>query len=268
MLALVHIHKTAGTTLDDILARSYGVRHCYLPPVNGKTWLSADDYRRVQKLCPPLDSIAGHYVSAFSDLDIARPDIRYYTFLREPLVRCASHYQYQLQQQGKRYPFEEWIVRHVKRNPQTARIAGRNGTVSDAIEMLKTRFFFTGLVERFDESLVIFRQRVGDPRLAIGYRRRRVAENDDIKNELLADSRTRALIIEANRLDIELYEYAIEHLYPAFQRAYEGDLGRDVAAFKQSNGVSGGLRPHLNLLANRYVSSRFLNLKRSVSYYR
>ena len=268
MLAFVHIHKTAGTTLDDILAQSFGVRHCYLPAVNGKTSLSADDYRRVQKLCPPIDSIAGHYVSAFSDLDTARPDVRYYTFLREPLVRCASHYQYQVQQQGKSYPFEEWIVRDIKRNPQTTRIAGRNGTVSDAIELLKKRFFFAGLVERFDESLVIFRQLTGDPRLEIRYRRRRVAENDDIKNQLLANPRTRALMIEANRLDIELYEYAVQDLYPAFQRAYEGDLDRDVAEFKTSNGSSARLVPQLKRLANRYVSSRFLNLKRSVSYYR
>ena len=172
-----------------------------------------------------------------------------------------------MQQQGKSYPFEEWIARHIKRNPQTVRIAGRNGTVSDAIEMLKTRFFFTGLVERFDESLVIFRQLVGDPRLEIRYRRRRVAENDDIKNQLLANPRTRALMIEANRLDIELYDYAVQRLYPALQRSYKGDLDRDVADFKKSNGSVGRL-PQLKMLANRYVSARFLNLKRSVSYFR
>ena len=61
MLAFVHILKTAGTTLDDILARSgYGLRHCYLPHVPRKTALSAEDYPRVQRLCPPLISIAGH----------------------------------------------------------------------------------------------------------------------------------------------------------------------------------------------------------------
>ena len=36
MLAFVHILKTAGTTLDDILARSYGLRHCYLPTSRGR----------------------------------------------------------------------------------------------------------------------------------------------------------------------------------------------------------------------------------------
>jgi hypothetical protein len=114
----------------------------------------------------------------------------------------------------------------------------------------------------------MFRQLVGDPRLEIRYQRRRVAENDDIKNELLANPRTRALMVEANRLDSELYEYAVRELYPAFQRAYKGDLDRDVADFKKSNGSVGSLGPQLKLLANRYVSSRLQNLKRSVSYYR
>ena len=76
----------------------YGLRHCYLPYVPRKTALSAEDYPRVQRLCPPLISIAGHAVSAFSDLERARPDVRYYTLLRDPLVRCASHYQMQVQQ--------------------------------------------------------------------------------------------------------------------------------------------------------------------------
>ena len=142
----------------------------------------------------------------------------YDTFLREPLVRCASHYQYQVQQQGKTYSFDEWIVRDLKRNPETTRIAGPNGTVRDAIQILRSRFIFVGLVEHFDESLVMFRQRVDDPRLEIRHRRKRVAENDDIKNQLLSDPRTRSLLVEANQLDLELYEFAAKELYPMFRR--------------------------------------------------
>ena len=270
MLAFVHILKTAGTTLDDILARLYGLRHCYLPHVPRKTALSAEDYPRVQRLCPPLISIAGHAVSAFSDLERARPDVRYYTLLRDPLVRCASHYQFQVQQhqvqQG--YPFDQWIVKNLKRNHQTARIVGPNGTVRDAIQVLKSRFIFVGLVEHFDESLVMFRQLVDDPRLDIWYRRKRVAENDDIKNQLLNDPRTRSLLVEANRLDMELYEFATKELYPIFRRRYEGALERDVAEFKRANESPGRLRPQVNQLANRHISRRILRLKRAVSYYR
>ena len=192
----------------------------------------------------------------------------YYTFLREPLVRCASHYQYQVQQQGKTYSFDQWIVRDLKRNPETTRIAGPNGTVRDAIQILRSRFIFVGLVEHFDESLVIFRQRVDDPRLDIWYRRKRVAENDDIKNQLLSDPRTRSLLVEANQLDLELYEFAAKELYPIFRRTYEGSLDRDVAEFKRASESPGRLRPQVNLLATRYLSHRVLRVKRAMSYYR
>jgi len=266
MLALVHIHKTAGTTLDDILARSYGVRHCYVPSVSGKTAISAEDYQRIQKLCPAIDSIAGHSVSPYSDLETARPDIQYYTFLRDPLIRSASHYQYQVQQQGKTCSFEEWIARGVKRNPQTIRIAGQNATVKDAIRYLTDRFFFVGLVERFDESLVLLRQQARDARLDIWYRRRRVAESDEIKNRLLGDARTRALLSDANRLDLELYEFVSHELYPRFQRRYDGTLDSDVAEFTMANEAPGRLLPRMKLLANRYLSNRIQDLKRTVSY--
>ena len=233
--------------------------------MTGKTAVSAEDYRRVQKLCPPLASIAGHAVTACSDLERARPDVQFYTFLREPLVRCASHFQYQVQDQKQRFSFEQWIGRDIKRNPQTTRIAGPHSTVRDAIEILKTRFRFVGLVERFDESLVMFRQLVKDPRLDIWYRRKRVAASDEIKDRLLGDPRTRALLIDANRLDLELYEFAAQELYPAFRRRYEGALDRDVVEFKGANASRGGLRARVNLFANHHLSNRMVRLKRAMS---
>jgi hypothetical protein len=268
MLAFVHIHKTAGTTINEILARSYGMRHCYLNPVSGKPTLSAEDYRRVQKLCPRLVSIAGHSICAHSDLDSVRPDVRYYTFLREPLVRCASHYQYQVQQQGKHYSFEEWIEKPIKRNPQTTRIAGSGGTVEDAIRLLERRFIFVGLLEHFDESLVLLRHYAADSRLDIWYRRRLVARDDTIKNRLLSDPATRSRMVDANRLDLALYEYASKELYPAFKRRYSGLLNQDVADFKRANESHSRLGPRLNLLANHYVSRQLLDLKKAISYYR
>lgn len=268
MIALVHIHKTAGTTLDDILARSYGVRHCHLHAVPGQAIFSADDYRRAQRFWPPFASIAGHAVSAISDLERVRPDVRYYTFLREPLVRCASHYQYQVQHQRQTYSFEEWIARRIKRNTQTTRIAGENATAADAIALLKTRFVFVGLVERFDESLVLLRQLVCGPRLDLWYRKRLVAKGDEIKERLLGDPATRALLVDANREDLKLYEYAVSEIYPAFRKQYGGGLEAEVAAVKAANAAPARISAEMKLMANRYISSQLLDLKRVVAPHR
>jgi hypothetical protein len=267
MIALVHIHKTAGTTLDDILARSYGVRHCHLPALPGKAILSAEDYRRAQRLWPPFVSITGHSVSAVSDLERARPDVRYYTFLRDPLVRCASHYQYQVQFQRKNYAFEEWIARGIKRNPATTRIAGPNATAKDAIQLLKTRFVFVGLVERFDESLVLLRKLVCGPGLDIWYRKRLVAASDDIKERLLNDPRSRALLVDANREDSELYDFAVNELYPTFKKQYGDGLESDAAQVKKANGAPGRIGGRVKFIANHYVSRQLLGLKRTMAYY-
>ena len=268
MIAFVHIHKTAGTTLNDILARSYGVRHCHLHAVPGQSVLSADDYRRAQRFLPPFVSIAGHAVSAIGDLERARPDVRYYTFLREPLVRCASHYQYQVRDQRKPYSFEEWIVRGIKRNPQTTRIGGANATAADAIALLKTRFFFVGLVERFDESLVLLRKLVsgrGLPSLDVWYRKRLVAKSDDIKEHLLTDPRSRALLVDANREDLKLYQYAVSELYPAFRQRHGNTLKADVAAMKNVNDAPGRIGSRMKLMANRYVTTQLVDLKRALA---
>ena len=265
MIALVHIHKTAGTTLDDILARSYGVRHCHLHAVPGQAIFSAEDYRRAQRFWPPFASIAGHAVSAISDLARVRPDVRYYTFLREPLVRCASHYQYQVRHQRQSYSFEEWIARRIKRNPQTTRIAGQNATAMDAITLLKTRFVFVGLVERFDESLVLLRQLVCGPRLDVWYRKRLVAKDDELKDSLLDDPGNRELLIDANREDLKLYEYAVTELYPAFRKQYGAGLEDEVAAITRANAGPGRISAEMKLMANRYISSQLIDLKRAMA---
>jgi hypothetical protein len=76
------------------------------------------------------------------------------------------------------------------------------------------------------------------------------------------------LLVEANRLNMELYEFATKEFYPIFRRRYEGSLERDVAEFKRANESPGRLRPQVNQLANRHISRRILRLKRAVSYYR
>jgi len=236
VLAFAHIEKTAGITINRILRRSFGVRHCDVEPWRGAweaDFFSASDYRRLQRLYPRLESIAGHTVKPYSDLDQACSNIQYYTFLREPLLRCASHYQYQIQVMRRNIPFEDWIETEKFRNFQTTKIAGI-AELHIGIRVLQ-RFMFVGLVERFDESLVIFQRRAGDPCLSISYRRENVAPSNIIKNQLLSNPKTRAQLVEANRIDLAVYEFVSRDLYRREKRQYGNTLDADVAAFKRTN---------------------------------
>jgi hypothetical protein len=236
VLALAHIQKTAGTTLNGILRQSYGLAHCDVEPVHeGVTYLattySAADHRWTRVPYPRLRSIAGHRVKPHSDLQLAVPDVRYYSFLREPLARTASHYQHEVQWLGQMQSFEEWSQEPHLRDLQCRHLGG-TASADDAIETIERCCFFVGLTERFDASLLLLRQRIDDGRFGILYATRNVASNPSIRDGLLADAGARKLNEEMNREDRKLYDYVWNELFPRYEREYGGSLERDVAAFR------------------------------------
>jgi hypothetical protein len=235
LLVFVHINKAAGTTLRYILRSSYGPRHCDVEPWHG-AWVdppfSTEDLRRVRKLYPRLASIAGHRISGYVDLEEEGTDFRYLTFLREPIALCASRFQYQLDYRKKQdLVFEDWIEKAWARDAQTQRIGGTTDP-ADAIRVIERKSMFVGLTERFDESIVLL-QAQRAPDLNIAYAPVNVARSSDIAKGLLADPRTRQMIVDANAADLELYDHVVHAIYPAQQRAYGASLPSTVATFRE-----------------------------------
>jgi hypothetical protein len=236
MLVFIHINKTAGRTLRYILRSSFGPRHCEVEPWQA-AWtgppFSARDLQRLRKLYPRLESIAGHRVTGYADLDANGADLRYFTFMRDPLKTCASRFQYNVQYRGKRdLVFEDWISKDWTRDHQTKMIAGA-ADVSAAVGILKAKRVFVGLTERFDESLLLLRSLV-DGRLDLSYKPVNVSRANNLAQQLLSDERTRRLLVEANSADLELYDFVRTDLYPSFQREYGPRLEEDVAAYQRT----------------------------------
>jgi hypothetical protein len=216
VFAFIHIEKAAGLTINWIMRRRFGARHCYVEPWTTRdTCFSAADFRKLSRWHPALESIAGHPIKPWSDLADA-VQVRYYTFLREPLSRCAAHYQYQIDSIGRRISFDDWINTQVFRNFQVKKLAG-SADLERAIEALERKVCFTGLVERFDESLVMLKRCLGDPALDVSYERRNTASRNAIKKQLLSDPSSRQKLEAANALDLQLYDYVVDRLYPAQQ---------------------------------------------------
>ena len=101
MYAFAHIDKTGGRTVRAILRNSLGTGHCEirtpyarrLPDPNDRTvYVTGDDLRKVRRIYRGLRGVAGHNVKPYSDLDAACPDIRYFTWLRDPVARYLSHF--------------------------------------------------------------------------------------------------------------------------------------------------------------------------------
>lgn len=234
MLVFIHINKTAGSTVRYILRSTFGLRHCEVEPWHAR-WtgppFSADDLQRLRKLYPRIESIGGHRLRGYIDLGGNGVEPNYFTFMRDPLKTCASRFQYNIQYRGKTdLVFEQWIQQDWPRNAQTKMIAGK-ADVDEALRVIRARHIFVGLTEHFDESMVLLRGLVAS-RLNIAYKRVNVARNNTLAQELLANPRTRQMLIEANQVDLALYDVVRRELYPALQRAYGPTLPKDVAAFQ------------------------------------
>jgi hypothetical protein len=236
MLVFIHINKTAGSTVRYILRSTFGVNHCEVEPWHAQ-WIdppfSAQDLQRLRKLYPHLKSIGGHRVTGYVDLQENGAQLKYFTFMRDPLKTCASRFQYNIQYRKKKnLVFEEWIQKEWTRNHQTKMIAGVPD-VDKAIRIIQDKNIFVGLTERFDESMVLLKALVAE-NLNISYKPVNVARKNALAERLLSTESTRQMLIEANQADSELYNFIKKELYPAFQREYGSNLERDLVDYQQN----------------------------------
>ena len=236
MLVFIHINKTAGSTVRYILRSTFGINHCEVEPWHAQ-WtdppFSTQDLQRLRKLYPHLESIGGHRVTGYVDLQENGTQLKYFTFMRDPLKTCASRFQYNIQYRKKKnLVFEEWIQKEWTRNHQTKMIA-RVPDVNKAIRIIQDKNIFVGLTERFDESMVLLKALVAD-NLNISYKPVNVARKNTLAERLLSTESTRQMLIEANQADLELYNFIKKELYPAFQQEYGSNLERDVVGYQQN----------------------------------
>lgn len=259
VIANIHVMKTGGQTMCDILRQSFPGRHCDLQ-VKGVA--TADDLRFARRFYPRLRSIAGHNVVPLSNLAEACDSIQYFAFLRDPVERCISHYQYR-RNKDETSDFEPWLARFAN---YQVRFLSRTHTASDpwaiatsadrAIEAIERRVGFVGLQERFDESLVMLQRWVEDPAFDVEYRARNVAKKSSIRQQLLGDPRIVELIRAHHVEDTKLYQYVRETVYPRQVAAYGPDLGEDVAR----------LRARLPAPQRRAVARALASVKRGLLY--
>ncbi len=245
MLAFVHIQKTAGTTLKHILRRSFGANHCDVLVWSGESrgrTVTPEDLRRTRWIYPRLASISGHPVAPYGSLPEALPELRFYTMLREPLARSISHY-VDYKTRGADISLKEYLLVTRRSNWQCRKLCGSENADA-AIEVLRKRIFFVGLLENFDESLVMLRHFADDVRLDIRYRRENKSRKPSLNKQLLADPANRQLLTESNAEDLKLYRHVVDELYPRQTAEYGPHLTQHVADLRDANRTFRP-RPHL-----------------------
>ncbi|HEY1288709.1 MAG TPA: sulfotransferase family 2 domain-containing protein [Burkholderiales bacterium] len=235
LIAFLHIPKTAGTTLNSVLAREYGPDESYEIMMRGMAWILPEQpiirrrllsfskvlrLRTAVRTHPRLRLVHGHF-----DLSIARhlpADTRFFTLLRDPVERAISHYYHyrrraidRLHPVAMRATLAEWVSACglvEMDNGQTRRLAGEMnlacGRVTPAmLERAASRlakFAVVGLTERFDQSLALLQR-------AFGWGARPgLPENvgEDRPGRAEVGEEALRAIERCNRFDLELYRFA------------------------------------------------------------
>jgi hypothetical protein len=272
LFVFVHIPKTAGTTVTGILkmnepgARTRGAANVFKGGGGVKRGVTFDRLRD-DKGTLELDGVnvlTGHFPLGMRDHLPRDRDVRCFTFLREPADRMLSHY-FQLRsieerdrakgrERSKRETFglaplpldptlDDMVEGgYIHDNLHTRMLCGDPepfGEVTEemlerAKENLREELVFFGLTERFDESLVLAKRRLGletmlyrAPGTSASAGRVNPARprGDEIPDELRRSAE------RWNRHDIELYRYA-EKLFDDAPELEELEFQAELAALR------------------------------------
>ena len=259
LVAFVHIPKTAGTTLNSILAREYSPDETYEVMMRGMSLsvpkpvmlprpvISFSKIRRLKSALRHrhgLRLIRGHF-----DLSLGKllpPDTQFFTLLRDPVERAISHYYHYRRQTADpihplamRSTLTEWVSSCglvEMDNGQTRRLAGEINlpwgevtlqTLDRAKSNLAGNFAVVGLTERFEESLILLHRAFNWP--LHGFTASNVGNDRPRRTELSAEALQ--AIENCNRFDLDLYQFASALFEQAASEIdMEGELRRLRAA--------------------------------------
>lgn len=209
MIIFTHIPKTAGTTLKYILRNNFGIKHIDSAKVKSPVY-SSDDLKFALKIFRHPQAISGHNL-VDPQSNVGKPEAQLITILRDPINRCASHYQDAVLRGNLRLSFEKWIDLEENQDLSVKIIAGSDD-IEKAKLLLKESYRWVGITERFNESLKLLNILIDEP-LNLQYRRMITASNNDIKQRLLSDKASLDLLNKHNALDKELYDFAIREIF-------------------------------------------------------
>lgn len=256
MIVFSHIPKTAGTSLKYILRKNYGVKHIDALKTRRVPYTESD-LRFAKKIFRNPGAITGHNV-VDPLRNFAGPSDQLITILREPVSRCASHYQDLVMRNNLKTPFETWINQEENQD-LSVRIISGGRDVEKAKQLLSEAYTFTGITEHFKDAVRLMKLLLGKP-LDLDYRRLITARNNDIKNSLLGDDASLKLLKKHNARDAELYDYALNEIFLPALETHQDAL--DLIPPPVQKSISQNEAPvKKSVLFNKYIYRQFIKLK-------
>lgn len=245
----LHIPKTGGTTLRDIIQRQYRAEKILMIP---KLEESENILKEVStSQINQLKLIQGHLKYGIHNHFHRRA--KYFSIIRDPINRVLSTYYYVLSQKNNPqnlstsnnqmtiYDFVQSGVNPFLINGQTKLISGKTGNIDNPIieseelfslakENIENDFLFLGITEMFDETILILKNMLGwhMPYYSIANRTKKKPNYDAVNPTIIS------FIKEHNQLDIKLYNITKTSLLNRI--AKENDIFQNrINKFKKIN---------------------------------
>lgn len=246
----LHIPKTGGRSLENILLRKYSKEEVLVNVHKQMGEIAEWPDERKRK----VRYLQGHF--AYGAHEVFPQGCRYITMLREPVERVISLYYFLKRTTSHplcqviandKMGLEEFLTSGISdeiSNDQTRLIAGvSTGAQAGAADMLElaknnieNKFILAGLVEKFDDTLVLLKRRLGLKNIYYGIRNQTI--NRPMKEEISESALS--LICERNQADLDLYAFAKDRMDEEIRNEH-ASFQRDVKIFKFIN------RPYSNM---------------------
>jgi hypothetical protein len=251
-LIFLHIPKNGGTTFSRLLGNLYPKERIFSIEVINEIRLNTEDFINLPEEARRNIKVLGGHMEFGLHRYFCGPS-EYITFLRKPLNRVMSYYHYvlsnprhRLYERVKRmtlHDFVQNIDQSDVNNAQVRWISGIDGAedmmLAKALDNINQYFPIVGLLEHFDESLVLLKKRHNWR--TIHYRRyregyyRRYNEGERRPTDGVLDQKTIDLIVSLNKGDYELYSEMKRRLEQQMKRLGKMELKLELAKLKLLN---------------------------------
>ena len=259
VFVFVHIAKTAGSTLLYVLDKNFKGEHLLLNKSKKHDFFSNEETQAIATIHSDVRCISSHSIV----LPFKQPTnvkIRYipFTFFRDPVERIFSEFLYHKSRviKGlvtKEAPMDSFIKWYEFQLAYGNKISNgrwtfgknlqlyhidKNMNLESAKKRLSEEFLFAGITERFDESLIIFKEKMKEVGvdLDIHYIKQNVTKNIlDLNEEREYLVKEYAeMLRENNKDEYEIYNFINANLDAEIEK-YQGNFQLDLERYKKSN---------------------------------
>ena len=217
IIAFSQVTRCGGVTINALLQRFFGLKHFDLVGEfqNNQMTYNKDDLLFDMKIHPFAVSFAGHFSSHLNINDISilnNKKIVFYTMLRNPIDRIFSKYRFQVNRYNLSNDFMSWYKKYHIPNGIVNHFVGSDN-LDLAKEILTKKYTAVGILEKFDESLLIFKEKLLLQGMNLNYK----VKNDTVKfksdEQDKIENKYRDIVISNNIKDLELYEFVLNSIW-------------------------------------------------------